>query len=72
MKREMTRKERIIYDCILKCREENGYSPSMREIADIVGLHSASTVCRHIHSLEEKGWILTNDGRSHAIVPVKE
>ena len=68
MKRDMTKKEKVIYDCISAYREEHGFSPSMREIAEAVGLKSASTVCRHIHSLEEKGWLKTNEGRSHAIV----
>ncbi|WP_214404741.1 transcriptional repressor LexA [Pseudonocardia lacus] len=35
----------------------NGYSPSTREIGDAVGLRSASSVSRHVASLEERGFL---------------
>jgi repressor LexA len=35
----------------------HGYAPSTREIGDAVGLRSASTVSRHLASLEEKGFL---------------
>jgi repressor LexA len=34
-----------------------GYSPSTREIGDAVGLRSASSVSKHLASLEEKGFL---------------
>src|ERR1700761_9327395 len=34
-----------------------GYSPSTREIGDVVGLRSPSSVARHVASLEEKGFL---------------
>lgn len=34
-----------------------GYSPSTREIGDAVGLRSASSVSKHVASLEEKGFL---------------
>ena len=72
MRQEMTKKEKVIFDYIVGYRTARSFSPSMREIAEAVGLRSASTVCRHIHSLEDKGWISTNEGRSHAIIPVDD
>ncbi|MGW5051884.1 transcriptional repressor LexA [Actinokineospora sp. NPDC004072] len=36
---------------------EHGYSPSTREIADAVGLRSASAVSRHLARLEDLGFI---------------
>jgi repressor LexA len=35
----------------------HGYSPSTREIGDAVGLRSASSVSKHLASLEEKGFL---------------
>lgn len=35
----------------------NGYSPSTREIGSAVGLRSASSVSKHLTSLEEKGFL---------------
>ncbi len=35
----------------------HGYSPSTRQIADAVGLRSASSVSKHLASLEEKGFL---------------
>ena len=37
--------------------QENGYSPTVREIRDGVGLYSSSTVHNHISILKEKGYI---------------
>ncbi len=34
-----------------------GYSPSVRQIGDAVGLRSSSSVSRHLASLEEKGFL---------------
>ncbi|MFD0921863.1 transcriptional repressor LexA [Saccharopolyspora rosea] len=36
---------------------EHGYSPSTRQIADAVGLRSASSVSKHLASLEDKGFL---------------
>ncbi len=35
----------------------HGYAPSVRQIGDAVGLRSASSVSRHLASLEEKGFL---------------
>lgn len=37
--------------------KENEYSPSVREIADGVGLLSTSTVHCHLYDLKESGYI---------------
>lgn len=37
--------------------EENGHSPTYREIADLSGLKSSSTVSGHLNVLKEKGRI---------------
>ena len=45
----------------------HGYSPSSRQIADAVGLRSASTVSKHLADLEDKGFLRRGDGLSRPI-----
>ncbi|MFC5268692.1 transcriptional repressor LexA [Kribbella qitaiheensis] len=44
-----------------------GYSPSTRQIGDAVGLRSASTVSKHLASLEEKGFLRRGSSMSRPI-----
>lgn len=42
----------------------HGYPPSTRRIGEAVGLRSASSVARHLKSLEDKGFLRRGDGVS--------
>ena len=44
VKIEMTKREQDVYKFILEYRKEKRFSPSMREIADGIALHSARRV----------------------------
>ena len=44
-----------------------GYAPTTRQLGDAVGLRSASSVSRHLASLEEKGFLRRADTVSRAI-----
>ena len=46
---------------------EHGYSPSTREIGDAVGLRSASSVSKHLASLEDKGFLRRSTAVSRPI-----
>lgn len=46
---------------------ENGYAPSVREIAKTIGLASSSTVKHHLDTLEEKGYIRRAPGLPRAL-----
>ena len=63
----LTRKQQQIYDYILAFTIENGYPPSVREIAAAVGLKSPSTVHFHMKGLEEAGMIVKAEGKTRAI-----
>jgi repressor LexA len=67
MVKELTPKQQRIYDYILSYTEENGYPPSVREIASAVGLKSPSTVHFHLKDLEEAGAIVRGTGKTRAI-----
>ena len=64
---ELTPKQQQIYDYILSFSEEHGYPPSVREIADAVGLKSPSTVHFHLKGLREAGLITQAEGKTRAI-----
>lgn len=53
----MTERQREILVTINKYIEKEGISPTVREIGQIVGLRSSSTVHNHIKALEKEGYI---------------
>lgn len=63
----LTRREKEVYDYICATIEENGYSPSVRDIRDNLGIKSTSTVHSYINKLEEKGYIRKQDGKSRTL-----
>lgn len=69
---QLSPKQARIYEFILSFTQENGYPPSVREIADAVGLKSPSTVHFHLKSLEEAGAITRGAGKTRAITAVHQ
>ena len=59
--------QKKIYDYIAACIARQGYPPSVREIAQAVGLKSPSTVHFHLKHLEEAGLLSRNEGKGRAI-----
>lgn len=51
---------------------EHGYPPSVREIGDIVGLTSTSSVHWHLKALEAKGYLRRVGHRSRAVTVVHQ
>ena len=60
-------KAQLIVDYVNQFVQENGYSPSVREIGAAVGLKSPSTVHFHMKGLEEAGMIVKAEGKTRAI-----
>jgi repressor LexA len=63
---DVERRQRIL-DCIARTVEERGYPPSVREIADAVGLASTSAVHHHLLALEKDGLIERGTHASRAL-----
>jgi repressor LexA len=63
-------KAQEILEYVNRFVQENGYAPSVREIGAEVGLRSTASVSYHIRALQEKGLLLTPDGkgRKRAVV----
>ncbi len=66
-KDELTQRQQQILDYIQKCITENQCPPSVREIAQAVGLASPSTVHAHLSVLEQKGYIHRKGAKSRAM-----
>ena len=58
----LTKRQHDLLECIETLRDENGYSPSYREIAKAMGLRSVSTIAKHVKILKAKG-VLRGKGR---------
>ena len=63
-------KAELIMDYVNQFIEENGYSPSVREIGAAVGLRSTASVSYHLQALQDKGLLGTPSakGRKRALV----
>src|SRR5687768_16689850 len=60
------RRQKIL-ECIARTVEERGYPPSVREIADAVGLASTSAVHHHLIALERDGLLERGTHSSRAL-----
>ena len=63
-------KAQLILDYVNQFIQENGYSPSVREIGAAVGLRSTASVSYHLQALQDKGLLQSPGakGRKRAIV----
>lgn len=63
-------KAQLIMDYVNQFIQENGYSPSVREIGAAVGLRSTASVSYHLRALQEKGLLQSPGakGRKRALV----
>ena len=64
----LTQKEREVLDFIHDYWMKYQLYPIFREIGSGIGLRSASSVSRYIHSLTEKGEILPHKGKMRCLV----
>lgn len=71
MQREpLTRQQRITYDALVDYIRANGYPPTVRELADTLGLSSASAATARLHALRDRGWITMTPKSPRAITIV--
>ncbi len=66
-RKKLTKRQAQIYEFIRTEVTEKGYPPSVREIAEAVGLSSPSTVHTHLQVLEDKGYIKRNLSKPRAL-----
>lgn len=56
-----------VMDYIRKFTEENGYTPSVREIGKECGIKSTATVHSYIEKLQTKGYLSKTDNKKRAV-----
>lgn len=67
MSQKITKRQQAVLDCIEQCIREKGYGPTVREVCQVLGLSSPSTVHVHLKALEEKGFIKRDPLKSRSI-----
>ncbi|CAI6074754.1 LexA repressor [Paenibacillus sp. JJ-100] len=72
MDKPLSRRQQDIYDYVRMFIEDNGYSPTIREIAEGIMLSSASTVHSHINSLIRKGYLTHSSGGVRTLALTKK
>lgn len=72
MSQKLSRRQEEILEFVATFKESNGYSPSLREIAEAFELNSVATVHQHVGALEKKGFFKKgwNVGRSIELTQV--
>ncbi len=68
---KLTEKEKQAYDFIAGTIRDEGFAPSVRDIAVALNIRSTSTVHAYIARLEEKGWIRRDSGKSRSLRAVE-
>jgi len=64
---QLTSREQQILDAIKKVVQIKGYPPSVREIGQLVGLNSSSTVHGYLQRLEQKGFLHRDPSKPRAL-----
>ena len=67
MAKGITKRQQAVLDCIEAFIDEHGYGPTVREVCEVLGLSSPSTVHVHLKALEEKGLIRRDPLKSRSI-----
>jgi repressor LexA len=64
----LTKRQQEILQVIKECARANGYAPSLREIAERVGLSGPSSVAYQVAELKKKGYLRSEAKRSRTTV----
>jgi repressor LexA len=65
--KDLTKRQREIFDFIGSYLSKHGYPPTVREIGKAVGLHSSSTVHAHLSKLETLGVLKRDPSKPRAL-----
>jgi len=63
----LTVRQRKVLQVIRESVEKRGFPPSMREIAEAVGLSSTSSVAHQLETLRSKGYLHRDAGRPRTV-----
>ena len=63
----LTKRQKQMVDYLRNYISEHGYAPTLAEVGAYFGLSSLATVHKHLHNLEEKGFIKREHNHSRAL-----
>lgn len=64
---KLTKRQKEILDFVTGFIDENGYSPSMEEIAEYFQFASLNAVFKHLEALESRGYLHRDSNRARSI-----
>ena len=67
---ELTKTQAVVLNAIKTFTEEKGFSPSVRDLCEMCGLKSTSSVHAHLKSLEQKGYLKKYENQPRSLVLV--
>ena len=68
----LTNRQSQVLEAIRGYIDDNGYPPSIRELGRLVGIKSTNGVSDHLKAIERKGYLLRQDYKSRAMIPIPE
>ncbi|WP_093335146.1 hypothetical protein [Salibacterium halotolerans] len=68
----MTKRQREVFDAIVTYTGKNGYSPSMRELTELVNARAVSTVFGVLERLRRDGFITWEESKPRTMRVLKE
>lgn len=68
----ITQKQQEVLNGIIQFYKERGFSPTVRELCEITGLKSTSSVSAYLNALEKKGYIKKDSTKPRTIIVLKE
>lgn len=69
--KQLTESQEKVYEVIKDFINKKGYSPTIREIGDMIGLRSPGTIYVHLERIKEKGYITYEKGKNRTIRIIK-
>jgi len=63
----LTKRQKEVLDIVERLSRENGYPPSYKEIAGILGINALSTVQQHVEALQRKGYLTKSWNHNRSI-----
>lgn len=72
LQEKLTARQQSVFDYIRNCIVEDGFAPTIREIAEEFGFSSPNGVVGHLRALEKKGLINRENNKSRSIVLTEE
>ncbi len=70
--KKLTYKQQAVLCAIISFWDNNGYSPTYREIAKLLDMKNFSSIFNIVMILEEKGYVITEAGKPRTIKVIKK